>query len=227
MTTPQPQPTSAPQNQQGPKGTKLVVWILLGIAGLIVVSVLVLAGGVYFLAKSVKNSGNPSMAVAKIVTAMNPDLEVISTDEETNTVRVRMKSTGEEVKLSLNDLQMGKIEITTKDGTVRVGGKSKAPDWVPLYPSMKGRPMTQVESRAKGEGTIVYQTNEDVSAIGAYYEEQLKERGFSVEKVDGSNGASGGIVIKAESAARKLKVEIGGGAGVTIVSLTYSLDSEN
>ena len=226
MTSPTPPPiyNQAPQNKSG---TKIIVWILLGIAACIFVGGLVLVGGMMYFVKKVKDSGNPAMAVAKIVTAMNPDLEVLSTDEETNTVRVRMKSTGEEVRLNLNDLQMGKIEISTKDGNVRIGGKSKAPDWVPIYPTMKGRPMTQVESRAKGEGTVVYQSDDNASAVAAYYDEQLKERGFTVERVEGSEAGHGAVVLKAESGAKTLKVVIAGAASMTVVTLVYSLESVN
>ena len=66
------------------KKTNIVVWVLLGIAGLLVAGVLIVAGSAYYFVKQVAGTGNPAMAIAKIITTLNPDLEVISMDGDTN-----------------------------------------------------------------------------------------------------------------------------------------------
>ena len=70
-----PMPGNDPSQK---KKTNIVVWVLLGIAGLVVAGVLIAAGSAYYFVKQVANSGGPGMAIVKLITTLNPDLEVIS-----------------------------------------------------------------------------------------------------------------------------------------------------
>ena len=150
-----PMPDPSPGQQ---RKTNTLVYVLLGIAAFIIVGGIVVVGGAYYFVKNTISSGNAGPAIVKLVTALNPDLEVISMDGDS--VKVRVKSTGEETEVNLSDLKRGKIDIQSKEGRVIVGGKGKLPDWLPNYPGISGEPITHVESTRDEKGTLVFKTGD-------------------------------------------------------------------
>src|SRR5450759_2761993 len=80
-----------------------VVGILLAVAGIIVLGIIGLAGAGLYVAHTVAT--NPGLVMAKIITAANPDAEVLGTDMGSQTVRIRDRKTGEEVTLSFDDIK--------------------------------------------------------------------------------------------------------------------------
>ena len=107
-----PQPPPQYPMQQGmppqmpvagpPKKSNALMWVLLGIGGLVLMVVLALGVGSFVVYRAVKKAGfdpdlmrnNPGLAMAKMVTAMNPDAEVLSTNDIAGTVEIHEKSTG-------------------------------------------------------------------------------------------------------------------------------------
>src|SRR5580698_7331911 len=91
-----------PQQAQPPKKSNVLMWVLIGVGGLFLLVVLAVGAGSFFLYRTVKNAGfdaalmsrNPGLAMAKMVTALNPDTEIVSTNYRSRTVVVREKSTG-------------------------------------------------------------------------------------------------------------------------------------
>src|ERR1700736_4552928 len=86
---------AAPSVSTAPKKMSPLVWILVGIFGLFVVLGIALTAGAAFVAHKVKQ--NPALAIAKLATVGNPDIEAVSADEGANTVTIRDKKTGETV----------------------------------------------------------------------------------------------------------------------------------
>ncbi len=203
------------------KKTNILVWILLGIAGIVVAGGLALVGGAYYVVKSVAVPGNALKTIANVVTTINPDLEVISMDGDT--VKVRIKSTGEEAEVKLSDLQNGKIDVKTKDGRVVVNGKGRTPDWLPKYPAVKGEPITQIEKRSEEKGSLVFHTEDDTEKVLSFYESELKKAGFVVSSRSAVEENQRSVRIKAESGARSLQVTSTSPGDWTIVTLIYSL----
>ena len=212
-----PMPGPNPSQQ---KKTNVVVWVLLGIAGLLIAGVLIAAATTYYFVKQVAGSSNPAIAIAKVITTLNPDLEVISMDRDT--VRVRVKSTGQETEINISVIKRGKIDIKSPEGRVVIGGKARMPDWLPKYPGMD--PVTQVESLAKGKGTVVFHTPDKVDKVTAWYEQILKDGGFTVERKVNLSAAQNVAILKAESGAKDVVVTVVDG---TLVTLVYSLGSVN
>jgi hypothetical protein len=73
------------------------------------------------------------MAIAKILTATNPDVEVLSTDEDRNTITIRDKKTRETVTVNFDDVKKGKIVFKGTgrkplcgDGATATAGRSKS-----------------------------------------------------------------------------------------------------
>ena len=228
MTQPPPPPpvpgSFGPMQPPDPnlrRKTNILVWVLLGIAGIVVAGGLAIVGGAYYVVKSVAVSGNTLKTIANVVTTINPDLEVVSMDGDT--VKVRIKSTGDEVEVKLSDLQNGKIDVKTRDGRVVVNGKGRTPDWLPKYPAVKGEPITQIEKRSEEKGTLVFHTDDDTEKVLSFYESELKKAGFKVGSKSAVEGNEHSVRIKAESGARTVQVTSMTHSDWTIVTVIYSL----
>src|SRR5262245_59221259 len=75
-------PPSGPPMQTGPKKTSPVVWIIVGVLGFFLLVGIVISVGVGMFVHKVKQ--NPALAMAKLLTAANPEVEVLSADEGRN-----------------------------------------------------------------------------------------------------------------------------------------------
>jgi hypothetical protein len=85
---------------------------LLGIFGLFVLAGIAVTSAGLFLAHKVAQ--NPGMAIAKILTAANPDVEVLSTDEGRNTITFRDKKTRETVTMNFDDVKNGRATYRSR-----------------------------------------------------------------------------------------------------------------
>jgi len=205
-----------------------IVWILLAVVGIFVLGIIGVVGAGLFVARTVVQ--NPGLVMAKIITAANPDAEVLGTDLGSQTVRIRDRKTGEEVTLSFDDIKKGKLKFsaTGKNGEVASmeigGGEGKLPSWVPAYPGAKAQGnMTAKGDSADGmgEGGIVTFTTPDTpSKVTAFYEAKCKEMGMTVQMAQVSD--SGGMVTgEDEGGKRTLHVMVGGDSGNTTFTVTY------
>src|ERR1700712_1765267 len=98
VASPVPPPPGSPQPPK--KALSPLAWVGIGCAVLFVIALLALGGigaiGSYFIKKQAdKFEKNPTMAAAEMVVRLNPDLELVSSDEKTNTLTIKDKKTGE------------------------------------------------------------------------------------------------------------------------------------
>ncbi len=205
-----------------------IVWILLAVAGIIVLGIVGLVGAGLYVAHTVAK--NPGLVMAKIITAANPDAEVLGTDLGSQTVRIRDRKTGEEVTLSFDDIKKGKLKFsaTGKNGEVANmeigGGEGKLPSWVPAYPGAKA----QGNMTAKGEsadgmgegGMVTFTTPDPPSKVTAFYEAKCKEMGMTVQTAQ-VTGTGGMVTGEDQGGKRTLSVMVGGGSGDTTITVTY------
>jgi hypothetical protein len=227
----QPAPPQAAPVVAAPVKGKVspIVWILLAIVGIIVLGVIGLVGAGLYVAHTVVT--NPGLVLGKIITATNPDAEVLSTDPGSQTMRIRDRKTGEEVTLSFDDIKKGKLKFsaTGKNGEVANmeigGGEGKLPSWVPAYPGAKA----QGNMTAKGEsadgmgegGIVTFTTPDPPSKVTAFYEAKCKEMGMSLD-LSQLGGAGGMIMGASEDKKRSLQVVVSGeGSGDTTIIVTY------
>lgn len=204
--------------------TSIVVWILLAVGGLIVLGIAGVAFTAYYFVK------NPGVALAKVITASNPDAEVISTDTDTQTVHVRDRRTGQEFSLSFDDIKNGRFKIRARGDNGEMAdveisaGTGKLPSWVPVYPGAKAQAnITAKGSDANegGEGGVVTLTTGDAPAqVFSFYQSKTKEMGLTATLTQVSD--SGGMLMAADEAEqRSLQIVVAGG-GETTVTLTYA-----
>ncbi len=123
---PQPAPAATPQPPVPPKkkGLPALAWVGIGcgVIVLLVVIGLVALGG--YAVHKVKQAGfdtallkkNPAAAAIKFAAAMNPDVEVVSTDNDSQTLKLRKKKTGETITIDLQNMKDGKIRILDEKG---------------------------------------------------------------------------------------------------------------
>src|SRR5947209_3904245 len=129
-----------------PRKTSVWVWVLFGIFGFIFLGICAAMMVGYWFVR------NPGAALGKILTAANPDAEVLNVDNAGRRITIRDKRNGKEVTLSFDDVKDGHFTLSATDengktGRVELGGGAgRLPSWVPVYPGAK------IEGHASGTG---------------------------------------------------------------------------
>ena len=215
-----------------------------------------LAAG-FVVARKAKQAGldtelmkrNPGLAAAKMVAAMNPNVEVVSADEDRGTITMREKSTGKKVTLNFEDVKNGRIvfkddeggevaiqgndkdgvTVRTKEGTMRAGSTWTPPGWVPTYSGAKVESGSHVQSAASDGGVGSLTTTDSVDDVLKFYEDTLKGQGMQVTRQmvsgDGTNRVG---TLSAHDADQKKNVNVTATVegGSTKIVLTYSINKK-
>jgi hypothetical protein len=218
--------------------TSPLVWVLVIILGLFVLGGIVTVGaGMFFLHKA-RQAGldpdliqrNPGLAVGKMLAAVNPDVEVLSTDEGTGRITVRDKKTGKVVTMTFDDAKRGKFSFSAqgddgKTASLEIGaGADKLPSWVPTYPGAKVEgtfAMTGDSGEGNG-GSFGFSTSDTPEKVMSFYQDKLKELGIGVKMT--THTSEGGMILGAdEGEKRTLHVIVGRESGETKVQVMYGL----
>jgi len=240
-----------------PRKTSPLVWIVVAVLGLFVLVGIAVVGGGLFLVHKAKQAGfdtelmrnNPGLATAKLLAATNPDLEVVSTDDQRGIITIRQKSTGKIMTMNFDDMKRGKFtfkedgkdavtleahgngdtgNMQMKSGSESLNfGANQAtlPAWIPAYPNSKPVSTFSMNGRDGTSASFQFQTQDAPKDVVAFYETGLKQAGFSINASSTSeNGASSGGLVSADDAANKRNVVVAVGTGNkgTTVSVTYS-----
>jgi hypothetical protein len=229
-----------------PKKVSPIIWILVGVVGFFVlIGVVIMSAGLFFVHKVTQD---PVQTMAKLLTAANPDVEVVSTDSGNNTVTLRDKKTGETVTMNFDDVKKGKIvfkangkeatiqahgdgdkgtlEINGPDGSVRfgAGGAAKVPDWVPSYPGATPEVTFSMQANEADGGTFSFTTKDAPKQVLSFYEQGFKQAGYKITaSLTGDVATSTGGMISAEleSAKRTVMVTVGADKGDTSVNVVF------
>jgi hypothetical protein len=215
-----PVPGSAPPK----KGLPALAWVAIGCGGLIIVGIVLfflLALFVFSKGKEViedaTGSGsisdfvedmqeNPTRTAAETMIRLNPELELVSTNDSAGTITFRNTRTGEEATLNFEDIAEGRFSMTTDEGEFTVnateaeegGGVvfsgpqgetrfgasadlSDVPDWVPSYPGSENLQGTMQSTSAEGlMGAFSAKTSDDAQKVVDYFKNLFEERGFKI-----------------------------------------------
>jgi len=221
-----PPPSAAPVSAPAAATkTSPLVWVLAGCGGLIVLGALVFGLIVFKTRQFVHNAQhNPAYALARLAAAANPDIEILSTDEDKGTMTVRNKKTGETLTLNMKDAQNGKFvfeqngkkaeinanaggdkgsfEIKSSEGSVKFGTSEKTPDWVPVYSGATPQGLYSAQTAQEASGSFRFTTNDSVDQVAQFYESALKKAGMKVTTAS----TTGFAMVTGEDAATKRKV---------------------
>lgn len=237
-------PPTAPQK----KGLGLLAWLAIGCGGVLILGFIAFAALGWFAVKKVKEvAENPTLVIAKGIDLANPDLELVSTDDEAKTVTYRKTSTGEEITFSWEDIENGRVSLTDSSGksttigvdestgsagvVVRneagevsqqysVSGSQQPPEWLPLPEGVtqEGGWVAQDESGTKG--LLSFKYDGDRAALLEFYRTGLEAAGFKLESSSYQAGDSGGLdVLNArDDKGRTATVSVGSEVGVFAVT---------
>jgi hypothetical protein len=208
--------------------------------------VVTIAGGLFVAKKAAEMASNPGLAAVKLMVAANPDVEIVSSDEAKGTVTIREKKTGKIVTANFNQLTDGKItfeqdgekvsiEASGKDqgvaikgsvGSVRLGGDTKLPDWLPAYPGASEKAAgAHADSPGEQSGMVVLTTSDEAEKVLSFYREALKNAGISetANTTTTSDGKLAGMLTGQSPDRRKsAQVLFGSNEGKTSITITYA-----
>jgi hypothetical protein len=202
-----------------------IVWILLAVVGLFVLGLIGLVGTGLFLAR------NPGLVLGKLITAANPNAEVVSTDTGAKTITIRDRKTGEEVTMSFDDVKNGRFKMTGigkhgEIGNIEIGGGAgKMPSWVPAYPGAKamGNLTAQGDDGSgRGAGGVVtFESSDTPEKVTEFYKDKIGAMGMKIlTTFDSPDG--GMLTAHDDDDKRTLHVTVGkGSSGGSTISLTY------
>jgi hypothetical protein len=211
---------TVPQAGQKKKGLHWLVWVAIGCGGLVIISGVGIAVGMYFLAQKAKSfveeaAKDPVLAAAKAYALVNPEVEIVSTDENARTVTFRNTKTGEEATFDYEDIERGEITfesdgqsvelkaggedapftVTTQDGSATIGGDASGiPIWVPKYPGAKIQPGFAVNTQEERSGLFSLETTDPVGDVLEFYRRELEGAGMNPELTKTESGESGTVV---------------------------------
>jgi hypothetical protein len=219
--------------------TSPLVWILVVVLGLFVVGgILTMAGGLFLVHKA-REAGvdpdllrrNPGLAVGKMLAAVNPDVEVVKTDDGAGTITVRDKKTGKVVTLTFDEARKGNFKFEAhgddgKNATVEFNGASgKIPAEVPVYPGAKVEGTFSVTGDGGGGTGSAYQytftTSDPARQVMSFYHNKLEDAGMKLALT--TNTADGGMLIGEDDARGEtinVIVEKGSPEGTTAIRVT-------
>jgi hypothetical protein len=224
--------------------TSPLVWILVAVAGLFVLGIISVVGTGFFVMHKAKEAGfdsdlmrrNPGLAVAKLVAATNPDLEVVSVDDGKGRITIREKSTGKTTTVTFEE---GKDAVTLeangdnqsfqmKSGTESMtlgANQATLPAWIPAYPGAKAQSNFSMKGKDGDAASFQFQTQDALKDVIAFYESGLKQNGMKITATSttDSGGTSSGLVSASDDANKRTAVvTVSTDAKGTAVSVSYS-----
>jgi hypothetical protein len=244
----------APVPQKG-SGSKLLFWILGIVLGLMLIGFGSCAVIGFYAMHKVKQAGfdsdlmkkNPAFATAKMAVTMSPDVEIVSSDDNSGTIVVRDKKTGKTTTMKFDPQKKSMViidengksvsmtttgegadsgmEMKSSEGTVKIGANAdKAPDWVPSYPGSSPQSSYSATNAGEQSGTFAFTTSDSAEKVIAFYGDNLKSHGFTVSNMTtNSDGKTGGMVTGEDKAnKRTVLATIGSDNDGTQVSVTFT-----
>ncbi len=245
--TPSAVPPAAP-----PKKSNVIFWVLGIFGGLILLIVLAVVGAGFFVMHKAKQMGfdselakkNPGLATAKMLVTMNPDLEIVSSDDSAGTITVHNKKDGKTLTMKFDPQKKSMVvvdengkestvkisgggssasmEVNSPEGSVKIGsGADGPPSWVPVYPGSTPQNTMSINENGKRSGTYSLVTQDSVDKVLSYYTDALKSNGLSASTTTfNSNGKTGGSVT-GEDTGRSVGVIVSSENDGTHVAVTF------
>ena len=241
------------KKKMGPLG-----WVLIGCGGLVVLTVIVV-GALGFLAyQKAKHAGvdldlmktNPGLAAAKMVVAANPDLDLISEDDDRGIIRVHDRKQNKNFIVNFEDAKKGKLtlqeegkeavtmsasgdgangsfEVKSSEGSFKVGGGGPVnlPSWVPSYPSSQPQATMTAEDAQGKHASFNFKTGDSVDKVVSFYKDGLTSSGLKVSNssmTEGNGTTTGLVSAKDDSGNREVMVMAATQSGETTVTVTYN-----
>jgi hypothetical protein len=198
----------------------------------VLIGIAVIGGGVFLVHKA-KQAGvdsemfryNPGLAVAKMITAVNPDVEVVSVDDHRGLITLREKSTGKTSTITFDRARHGRITFSDSENSEAHTLPSSLPAWIPSYPHSKTQGNFSVNGDDGAAGNFTFTTTDAADDVISFYEGALKRDGFRItSNTKAGAGDSAGALVSAEDAGsnRTVVIAIGTRGDGTTVNVTFA-----
>ena len=251
----QPAATPPPPAPAKKKGLPPLAWVGIGCGALVVIALIVFAVGSWLVAKKVRDvagefEANPAMAAAKFAVQVNPELELVESDDEAGTPTVRNKETGEVVTFNLEDIEQGKLGILTGEGEeatvtfgasaggveiraedeggtasrLRIGGgdADEIPSWVPVYPGTEPASTFLSATDEGTQGAFSVTTGDAPDEVLSWYGDEVEDLGMEPQRSTFDIAGNRGGTVAGESGGRQVGVTVTTQDDQTLVMVTFS-----
>jgi hypothetical protein len=242
----------APPPPPKKKGLGVVGWIAIGCGAIALLGLLALFAGGFMLKRVAdKVTKNPARTAAEILVRTNPDLEIVNSDDDAQTVTIRDKKKNETVTVNLEELKEGRIKFGNDEGTSTIdfnaqgteggvnitatdekgqtstfsaGAGGKLPDWIPLYPGGSAQSSWETNNAGEHSAMVVVTSSDSPEKVIEFYEARLKAAGLEVQKnISQSGNETGGMVTGTSvDQKRTANILIGTSEGSTSATVTYT-----
>ena len=235
------------------KGLSPLAWIAIGCGGLTVLGIIALVVVFGFGAMKAKqfveeHKDNPAKAAAEMMVRLNPELDLVDSDDEAGTLTIRNKKTGEEATVNFEDIAEGRIEYSTSEGDFSIDASGAGeeggvvvqtpegetrfgagtdlkdlPDWVPLYPgATEVKSGYQAVTNGKAAGMISSRTSDGIDAATERYKEVLEDAGYTINTQHSTTtGGASQSMMFASREGRTVNVVLAEKEGMTEVVIQY------
>jgi len=199
-----------------PKKSNVLLWVLVGIGGFFLLIALIVVGGIAYVAR------NPALVMTKLITAANPNVEVLSVNKGSQQISLRDKKTGETYSISFDDVKNGKISMKSGNGraSITMGGGAKVPAWVPDYPGSDPQSAFSAQGQDGETGTFTFKTRDPVDKVTKFYEDQFHSSGLHI--TSSAQGTGSMLVAQDDAKKHTLTVIVGVDTSNTTVAVTYA-----
>ncbi len=253
-TPPPPPPAPAPPGPPAAKKSNVWMWLLAGCGAVLVLGVATCVGIGWYAQRKVKSMAadfekNPAKSAAELAVRLNPDIDLVSSTDDT--ITVRDKKTGEVVTVSFEDAKEGKFTFKTKDGeatidadaapngqggTLKVTGTDgqtavlsaganvgKVPEWVPIYAGATVAGAYDAKTPEGHAGGVTITTSATVAEVMAFYKEKLEAAGFQVQTMKMEGPVTGGTVTGSSTTPKRaVNIVVSVSEGKTQGMVTFS-----
>ena len=269
MTDAAPVPPPRPESSDAKKGLSLLAWIAIGVgtflvvgfAGCMALGIFVFRTGQEAVREATGSESlgdfvdglrdDPARTAAEALIRLDPELDLISTDEAAGSITFRNNRTNEEATLHFEDIAEGRFRMTTAEGELsidaaenadaasvtfsgpdsetRLGGSvslADVPGWVPVYPrGSDTRSAFQTTSGETRSGAISITTTDPARTVVDYYKGVLEDAGYAISAeslTQAGTGAIGAVSGELDAEGRSIMVAAVEQPGETQVMVTYT-----
>ncbi len=201
-----------------PKKSNVLLWVLVSVGGIFLLIAIAVVGGIAYIAR------NPTLVMTKMISAANPNVEVLAVDKGRNEIRLRDKQTGESYSISFDDARKGKFSAHDGAGraSLTIGGDANVPRWVPDYPGSDPQAAFSAQGHNGESGTFTFKTQDPPEKVTKFYLDQLQASGFEITSDVRGSSTSGSMLVAQDQAKRHTITAIVGHEGSrTTVAVTY------
>lgn len=239
------------ESGQTKKGMGPLAWVGIGCGAIILIIVLIVVAGGWFIAGKVKDAAaNPELAAARMIVRLNPDLEEVSYSEKDGTITVRNKESGQKITATFADIKDGKFSLTGEDGESIVfesGGESDSqsmritsgegtyematgdrsgavPDWIPVPGDITTEAHHTMTGNNVESGSFTYTSDLDLNNLTEFYKQEFESKGLqtSIFTSAGSEGEGTRIIGADETQKQSITVVIDNKGDHRSVGIVYS-----